>query len=39
MTGKSGRTLLFSIFANDIPEGVSATKAMDTALELVAEAN
>jgi D-alanyl-D-alanine carboxypeptidase/D-alanyl-D-alanine-endopeptidase (penicillin-binding protein 4) len=39
MIGKSGRTLLFSIFANDVPDGASATKAMDAALELIAEAN
>ena len=39
MIGKSGRTLLFSIFANDVPDGSSATKVMDSALEAVAEAN
>jgi D-alanyl-D-alanine carboxypeptidase/D-alanyl-D-alanine-endopeptidase (penicillin-binding protein 4) len=39
MIGKSGRTLLFSIFANDVPDGMSATKVMDSALEAVAEAN
>jgi D-alanyl-D-alanine carboxypeptidase/D-alanyl-D-alanine-endopeptidase (penicillin-binding protein 4) len=39
MIGKSGRTLLFSIFANDIPDGASATRFMDSALELIAEAN
>ena len=39
MIGRSGRTLIFSIYANDIPEGVSATKVMDAALELVAEEN
>jgi D-alanyl-D-alanine carboxypeptidase/D-alanyl-D-alanine-endopeptidase (penicillin-binding protein 4) len=39
MIGKSGRTLLFSIFANDIPDGASATRIMDSALELIAEAN
>lgn len=39
MIGKSGRTLTFSIYANDVPEGGSASKAMDAALELVAEAN
>jgi D-alanyl-D-alanine carboxypeptidase/D-alanyl-D-alanine-endopeptidase (penicillin-binding protein 4) len=35
----SGRTLFFSAFANDVPEGVAATSAIDSALELVAEAN
>jgi D-alanyl-D-alanine carboxypeptidase/D-alanyl-D-alanine-endopeptidase (penicillin-binding protein 4) len=39
MTARSGRTLLFSAFANDVPEGVSATEAMDAALVLIAEAN
>jgi D-alanyl-D-alanine carboxypeptidase/D-alanyl-D-alanine-endopeptidase (penicillin-binding protein 4) len=39
MIGKSGQTLLFSIFANDVPDGMSATKVMDAALEAVAEAN
>lgn len=39
MIGRSGRTLLFSAFANDIPEGARATDAMDAALLLIAEAN
>lgn len=39
MIGKSGRTLTFSAYANDVPEGVVATKAMDAALELVAGEN
>jgi serine-type D-Ala-D-Ala carboxypeptidase/endopeptidase (penicillin-binding protein 4) len=39
MTARSGRTLLFSAYANDIPEGVGATEALDAALLLVAEAN
>ena len=39
MTAKSGRTLTFSAYANDIPEGTSATKAMDSALELIAGEN
>ena len=39
MTAKSGRTLVFSAYANDVPEGVVATKAMDEALALIAEAN
>ncbi|HEY0130602.1 MAG TPA: D-alanyl-D-alanine carboxypeptidase/D-alanyl-D-alanine-endopeptidase [Allosphingosinicella sp.] len=39
MTARSGRTLLFSAYANDIPEGAAATAAMDAALLLIAEAN
>jgi D-alanyl-D-alanine carboxypeptidase/D-alanyl-D-alanine-endopeptidase (penicillin-binding protein 4) len=39
MTGKSGRTLLFSAYANDVPEGVSASRTMDAALELIASEN
>jgi D-alanyl-D-alanine carboxypeptidase/D-alanyl-D-alanine-endopeptidase (penicillin-binding protein 4) len=39
MTAKSGRTLLFSIYANDVPEGVRATRIMDETLVLIAEAN
>jgi D-alanyl-D-alanine carboxypeptidase/D-alanyl-D-alanine-endopeptidase (penicillin-binding protein 4) len=39
MIARSGRTLLFSAYANDIPEGVRATDAIDAALVLVAEAN
>jgi D-alanyl-D-alanine carboxypeptidase/D-alanyl-D-alanine-endopeptidase (penicillin-binding protein 4) len=39
LTAKSGRTLLFSAFANDVPEGVDATAAMDAALVMIAEAN
>jgi D-alanyl-D-alanine carboxypeptidase/D-alanyl-D-alanine-endopeptidase (penicillin-binding protein 4) len=39
MLAKSGQTLLFSIFANDVPDGSSATKVMDTVLELIADAN
>lgn len=39
LTTKSGRTLIFSAYANDVPEGVSATRAMDAALVMVAEAN
>jgi D-alanyl-D-alanine carboxypeptidase/D-alanyl-D-alanine-endopeptidase (penicillin-binding protein 4) len=35
----SGRTLLFSALANDVPESVSATKVMDAALELIAAEN
>ncbi len=39
MTARSGRTLIFSAYANDIPEGVRATDAMDAALAMIAEAN
>lgn len=39
LVAKSGRTLTFSAYANDVPEGVAATKAMDEALALIAEAN
>lgn len=39
MIARSGRTLLFSAYANDVPEGVEATVAMDAALVMVAEAN
>lgn len=39
MVGRSGRTLTFSAYANDVPEGVNATKAMDAALELIAAEN
>lgn len=39
MTAKSGRTLVFSAYANDVPEGANATKAMDAALELIASEN
>ena len=39
LTAKSGRTLLFASFANDVPEGIAATKAVDAALALIAQAN
>jgi D-alanyl-D-alanine carboxypeptidase/D-alanyl-D-alanine-endopeptidase (penicillin-binding protein 4) len=39
MMAKSGRTLTFAFYANDIPDGVSATKAMEAALLLVAAEN
>ncbi|MEA3011694.1 MAG: hypothetical protein QOD42_239 [Sphingomonadales bacterium] len=39
MIARSGRTLLFSLYANDIPDGASATAAMDAALVLIAERN
>lgn len=35
----SGRTLTFSFYANDVPDGASATPAMDAALVLIAEQN
>lgn len=39
MTTKSGKTLTFAAYANDVPSGTSATPAMDAALVAVAEAN
>lgn len=36
MTAASGQTLTFALYANDIPEGTSATAAMDAALLAVA---
>lgn len=39
MIARSGRTLTFSIYANDIPDGASATASMDAALVLIAEQN
>jgi D-alanyl-D-alanine carboxypeptidase/D-alanyl-D-alanine-endopeptidase (penicillin-binding protein 4) len=39
LTAKSGRTLTFSIFANDVPEGVKARESIDAALALVAGEN
>jgi serine-type D-Ala-D-Ala carboxypeptidase/endopeptidase (penicillin-binding protein 4) len=39
LTAKSGRTLLFSFYANDVPGDVEATKLIDAALVLVAETN
>lgn len=39
MLGKSGRMLTFSMLANDVPPEGGATKVMDAALVLVAEAN
>ncbi|WP_448663362.1 D-alanyl-D-alanine carboxypeptidase/D-alanyl-D-alanine-endopeptidase [Sphingomonas sp. CJ20] len=39
MIAKSGRTLTFSMLANDVAPGVPATRIMDAALVLVAEAN
>lgn len=37
MTARSGRTLLFSILANDIPDGTSARATMDATLITMAE--
>jgi len=39
MIARSGRTLLFSAYANDIPDGGGATAAIDAALALIAEQN
>ncbi|MDB5696461.1 MAG: penicillin-binding protein [Sphingomonas bacterium] len=39
MVAKSGRTLTFAAYANDVPGDVSATAAIDAALEKVADAN
>jgi D-alanyl-D-alanine carboxypeptidase/D-alanyl-D-alanine-endopeptidase (penicillin-binding protein 4) len=39
MTAASGRTLVFSSYANDRPEGVVATKLIDEALALIAAEN
>lgn len=39
MIARSGRTLLFSIYANDVPDGASATPAMDALLVMIAERN
>jgi serine-type D-Ala-D-Ala carboxypeptidase/endopeptidase (penicillin-binding protein 4) len=39
MIAKSGKTLLFSILANDIPEGASARATMDATLALIADSN
>jgi len=39
LIARSGRTLIFSFYANDVPDGASAVPAMDAALLLVAEQN
>jgi D-alanyl-D-alanine carboxypeptidase/D-alanyl-D-alanine-endopeptidase (penicillin-binding protein 4) len=39
MTAASGRTLIFSAYANDKPEGVTATKVIDEALAVIAAEN
>ena len=36
---KSGRTLTFSAFANDVPARVSGTRIIDTVLETIAAEN
>ncbi len=39
LVAKSGRTLTFAAYANDVPGGASATAAIDAALNLVAAEN
>ena len=39
MIARSGRTLVFAIYANDVPDGASAVPAMDAALVMIAERN
>ena len=39
LTARSGKTLTFAIYANDVPEGVRATSLAERALVLAAEAN
>lgn len=39
MLARSGQTLVFSVFANDVPEESSVTAIMDQALELIAQEN
>jgi D-alanyl-D-alanine carboxypeptidase/D-alanyl-D-alanine-endopeptidase (penicillin-binding protein 4) len=39
MTARSGRTLYFAAFANDVPQDAGASPAIDAALVLIAEAN
>jgi D-alanyl-D-alanine carboxypeptidase/D-alanyl-D-alanine-endopeptidase (penicillin-binding protein 4) len=39
LIARSGRTLIFSFFANDVPGGGSATATMDAVLETIAAAN
>ncbi len=39
MIARSGRILFFSALANDVPEDAGATKAIDAALVMIAEAN
>ena len=39
MIARSGRTLTFASYANDVPEGASATEAVDAALAMIAAEN
>lgn len=39
MIARSGRTLTFSALANDVPEDAGATRYLDAALVMIAEAN
>jgi D-alanyl-D-alanine carboxypeptidase/D-alanyl-D-alanine-endopeptidase (penicillin-binding protein 4) len=39
MVAKSGRTLIFAAYANDMPEGMNAVPAIDAALEMAAAEN
>ena len=39
MIAASGRTLTFATFANDIPEGSNASRAVDAALIVIAASN
>lgn len=39
MIARSGRTLTFSALANDVPDGVAATDAVDAALAMIAAEN
>ncbi len=39
LTARSGKTLIFSFYANDVPADAGATKVMDATLALIAEAN
>ena len=39
LVARSGRTFIFSLYANDIPDGASATAAMDAGLAMIAEEN
>lgn len=39
MIAGSGRTLIFSIYANDVPEDVRATPVMDAVLQMIAAEN
>lgn len=39
LIAKSGRTLIFSSFANDMPDGDNASKAVDAALLMIAAEN